>query len=41
MPTVHDVYKPTKIICWCLQAGQAQQADAKGGETSRHSDDLL
>ena len=24
MPTVHAVYKPIKIICYCLQAGQAQ-----------------
>ena len=22
MPAVHAVYKPTKIICWGLQAGQ-------------------
>ena len=24
MPTVHAVYKPTKIICWWVQAGQTQ-----------------
>ena len=27
MPTVHAVYKPIKIICYCLQAGQAQRVE--------------
>ena len=26
MQTVHAVYKPIKIICYCLQAVQAMQA---------------
>ena len=42
MPTVHAVYKPTKRIWWCLQAGQAfAELTPKAAKRRRHSDDLL